>query len=83
MNSIRGGKGNRVENQTENGLALAESIKNFGKSLADFSTTIKQCRADGMTDLDIRDAILSAMPEEERPAFMQQWPYFSMMLNLL
>lgn len=72
-----------MENQTENGLALAESIKNFGKALADFSTTIKQCRADGMTDLDIRDAILSVMPEEDHTAFRQQWPYFSMMLNLL
>lgn len=62
---------------------LFDAIKNLGKAIDDFRGTIKQCRESGMTDNDIRDEILAAMPEEDRPAFMQQWPYFSMMLNVL
>lgn len=83
MNSIHGGKGNLVENLTENGADLVDAIKKLGGALDNFKLVMTKCRKDGMTDNDIRDAILADMSEEDRPQFLQIWPMFSMMLHSL
>ena len=73
-----------TENQIET-IAddLNEAILGFGQAIERFKNALKNCRDAGWTDNDIRDCILLSMPEEERAAFAQQWPYFSMMLNVL
>lgn len=72
-----------TENQTETSTELIEAIKNLGQALETFKEVVGKCRSEGMTDIDIRDAILSDMSEEDRPSFMTIWPFFSMMLNSL
>lgn len=72
-----------MENQTKTSTELIEAIKGLGQALETFKEVVGKCRADGMTDIDIRDAILADMSEEDRPQFMQIWPFFSMMLHSL
>ena len=78
-----GGKGSLVEDQSEITESLTDAIKNLADALEKFKNVLQNCRKLGMTDIDIRDAILISLPEEDRPAFMAQWPYFSMMLHVL
>jgi hypothetical protein len=74
-----------TENLTDTPLSdnLNEAILGFAQSIENFKNALKACREAGWTDIHIRDCILLSMPEEERAAFAQQWPYFSMMLNVL
>lgn len=62
---------------------LVDAIQDMGAALNNFSAVLKRCREAGMTQLDMRDAILSQIPEEDHPAFLQQWPFLSMMLSSL
>lgn len=73
-----------MESQTETSSEkFIAAIKVLADALGQFKEALQECRKEGMTDNDIRDSILSTMPEEDRAEFIQQWPYFSMMLNLM
>ena len=74
-----------TENLTDTPLSdnLNEAILGFAQSIENFKNALKACREAGWTDTDIRDCILRSMPEDERDAFATQWPYFSIMLNVL
>jgi hypothetical protein len=78
-------KGSQVtENQNSNmSESLTEAIQGFGNAIENMSKTLKSARASGMSDIDIRDSILLSIPEEDRPAFLQQWPMISMMFAML
>jgi hypothetical protein len=62
---------------------LTDSIMAFGQALEDLGSALKECRKQGMSDLDIRDTILQSIPEEDHAAFLQQWPMLSMMFAVL
>lgn len=76
-------KGNSVENRTDLAAALSDAIQDLAKAMNDMKEALTECRKSGMNDGDIRDAILENIPEEDRPAFMMQWPMISMMFNAL
>lgn len=82
MNSTSGTMGDSVS-EVSNAESLAEAIKMFSDAIENMSQTLKKCRAEGMSDGDIRDAIVMQLPEEDRPAFMMQWPMLSMMFSAL
>lgn len=62
---------------------LTESLEALGAAMEKMQLSLKACREAGMNQLDIRDAILEQLPEENRAAFMQQWPMLSMMMMAL
>lgn len=72
-----------MENQTETSTELIEAIKGLGQALETFKEVVRKCRSEGMTNIDIRDAIVADMSDKERAEFMQIWPFFSMMLTSL
>ena len=74
---------NSAENPSNLAVRLGEAIQGFGDALQTMSNTLKECRESGMSDLDIRDTIMTQIPEEDHQAFMQQWPMLSMMFAVL
>lgn len=62
---------------------LTESLEDLGNAMEKMQKALKACREAGMNQIDIRDAILEKLPEENRAAFMSQWPMLSMMLAAL
>jgi hypothetical protein len=72
-----------VENQTSLVADLTESLQTLGDAIEAMSKSLKACRNAGMNDGEIRDAILFTLPEDQRPAFLQQWPMLSMMFTAM
>lgn len=61
-------------------VELSMAIEMLGEAMGKLTAALKVCRESGYSQIDIRDAILERLPEEDRPAFMAQWPMISMVL---
>jgi hypothetical protein len=72
-----------TESQNDLAQNLTDSIQDLGKAMEDMKDALTECRKAGMNDADIRDLIVMNLPEEDRPAFMSQWPMISLMFNAL
>jgi len=74
-----------VENQTQvnAGEKLAEAVIGFIHGIENLSDSLKACRESGLTTNDMHGIIMQSVPEEDRPAFQQQWPMISMLLSAL
>ena len=70
-----------TQEQTKNDLGKA--VIGFIGCIETLSESLKACREAGMTTVDMHDIIMESVPEEDRPAFQQQWPMISMLLSAL
>jgi hypothetical protein len=62
---------------------LADAIKDFITDISNLSAALKACREEGLNVQDMHQVIMDSVPEEDRPAFQQQWPMISMLLSAL
>jgi hypothetical protein len=62
---------------------LSKSIEDLSNAMDGVRNALRDCRSAGMNDTHIRDAIADNLPEEDRHAFLAQWPMLSMMFAAL
>lgn len=62
---------------------LGQAVAGFIVSISALSAAVKQAREAGLSQLDMHHVIMENVPEEDRPAFQQQWPMISMLLSAL
>lgn len=73
-----------MEEQTSSPVeSLSEAIMELSNAMEKMTGALAECRKAGMTPNDMRDEILQHIPEENRAAFIQQWPMLSMVLMTL
>lgn len=68
---------------TDPGKNLADAVTGFINCINDLSASLKACREAGLDTMDMHEIIMASVPEEDRPAFQQQWPMISMLLSAL
>lgn len=64
-------------------INLADSVTGFIEAITSLSSSLKACREAGLDTMDMHNIIMGQIPEEDRPAFQQQWPMISMLLSAL
>lgn len=69
-----------TQTQAEN---LGKAVTDFIQSINDLATALKACREAGLSQVDIQRAVFDNIPDEDKPAFQQQWPMISMLLSAL
>lgn len=70
-------------NSTDVSQGLSDAIQDFIHAIAELSEALKNCREAGLNIQDMHETIMESIPEEDKPAFAQQWPMISMLLSAL